>query len=76
MYARASSEISKTTPLEEEKVQKKIDVNLEGSLEQKAKKVIRGDFGNGIERKNKLGSEYDVIQSKVNEMYRKGDMYM
>lgn len=47
----------------------------QGSLEEKAKRVIRGDFGNGSERKEALGSEYNVIQSKVNEMYRKGEVY-
>lgn len=49
---------------------------ISGSLEQKAKHVIRGDFGNGQVRKDKLGDEYAEIQSKVNEMYRKGDIYM
>lgn len=47
----------------------------QGTLEEKAKRVIRGDFGNGTERKQALGSEYNVIQSKVNEMYRKGEVY-
>lgn len=49
---------------------------ISGTLEQKAKHVIRGDFGNGKERKDKLGSEYDDIQRKVNEMYRNGELYM
>lgn len=40
-----------------------------------AKRVIRGDFGNGQERKDKLGSAYNEIQSKVNEMYRQGLVY-
>ena len=43
---------------------------LNGSLEQKAIAVIRGTYGNGLERKQKLGNEYTVIQNKVNEMYR------
>ena len=47
----------------------------EGTLEEKAKLVIRGDFGNGEERKIKLGSEYSAIQGKVNEMYAKGVVY-
>ena len=46
-----------------------------GTLEEKAKLVIRGDFGNGEERKGKLGSEYSAIQGKVNEMYAKGLVY-
>ena len=41
-------------------------------VEKKALSVIRGNYGNGEERKNKLGTEYQVIQDKVNEMYRKG----
>lgn len=46
--------------------------NIFSSLEQKAKNVIRGDYGNGEERKQKLGSQYEEIQAKVNEMYRNG----
>ena len=37
-----------------------------------ASRVIRGDYGNGNVRKQKLGEEYSEIQSAVNEMYRKG----
>ena len=43
-----------------------------GDVVENAKRVIRGDFGNGQERKDKLGSAYSEIQSKVNEMYRQG----
>lgn len=46
------------------------NINLPlSTIEEKARLVIRGDFGNGEERKHKLGSEYSVIQKKVNEMY-------
>ena len=41
-------------------------------VEEKARKVIRGDYGNGNIRKQKLGEDYSEIQSAVNEMYRKG----
>ena len=41
-------------------------------VEDKARQVIRGDYGNGNVRKQKLGEEYSEIQSAVNEMYRKG----
>lgn len=44
----------------------------ESATEAKALQVIRGDFGNGQERKERLGSDYAVIQGKVNDMYRKG----
>jgi hypothetical protein len=53
----------------------KVDTNAETDVENvevKAKQVIRGDFGNGYVRKQKLGSEYTSIQNKVNEMYRTG----
>ena len=42
------------------------------SIESKAKDVIRGKYGNGQIRKDKLGASYAEIQSKVNEMYRNG----
>lgn len=45
-----------------------------GTLEQEAKYVIRGNYGNGADRKRALGSEYDAIQGKVNEMYRNGEV--
>lgn len=48
---------------------------LSGDLEENALRTIRGDFGNGEERKAKLGSEYSAIQKKVNEMYAKGLVY-
>ena len=33
-----------------------------------AKRVIRGDYGNGQERKNKLGELYSIVQKRVNEL--------
>lgn len=45
---------------------------MNGNVEENARKVIRGDFGNGQTRKDKLGSSYAEIQGKVNEMYRQG----
>ena len=43
-----------------------------GSVENEARQVIRGVYGNGSVRKQKLGSRYSEIQSKVNDMYRNG----
>lgn len=40
------------------------DVNAE------VQKVLRGDYGNGQERKDKLGSSYTKIQRAVNRYYR------
>ena len=33
-----------------------------------AKRVIKGDYGNGQERKNKLGDLYSIVQKRVNEL--------
>ena len=55
-----TSSVSKTAPAVTE------DVN------EMAWKVIRGDFGNGLERKRLLGDKYRAIQRRVNQLYRKG----
>lgn len=39
-------------------------------VRQKAVQVIRGDYGNGEVRKQRLGTDYDVIQREVNKIYR------
>lgn len=41
-------------------------------IEKFAKEVIRGNYGNGAERKKALGDNYRKIQDKVNEMLRGG----
>ena len=33
-----------------------------------AKRVIRGDYGNGADRKNKLGELYSIVQKRVNKL--------
>ena len=33
-----------------------------------ARAVIRGDYGNGDERRRRLGSYYSIVQARVNEM--------
>lgn len=33
-----------------------------------ARAAIRGDYGNGDERKRRLGSYYSIVQRRVNEM--------
>lgn len=45
---------------------------VNGDVEENARRVIRGDFGNGQTRKDKLGTSYSEIQGRVNEMYRQG----
>ena len=38
-------------------------VAVSGSVEDKAKQVIRGNFGNGSDRKQALGAEYELIKA-------------
>ena len=45
------------------------------SVEDEARQVIRGVYGNGSVRKQKLGNRYSEIQSKVNEMYCNGQVH-
>ena len=40
------------------------------SIEELARAVIRGDYGNGQERKNRLGNLYNKVQARVNEILR------
>lgn len=40
------------------------------SIEELAKEVIAGKYGNGEERKQKLGSLYNEVQKKVNEILK------
>ena len=47
-------------------------VATNGCVDEIALDVIRGIYGNGQERKQKLGDRYVEIQGKVNEMYRNG----
>lgn len=37
-------------------------------IDELARKVIRGELGNGQERRNKLGDLYEQVQKRVNEM--------
>lgn len=57
-----------------EEPQPKVD-KPETDVHLMAKRVIRGDFGNGIARKKALENEYQIIQDQVNANYRKGDLY-
>ena len=41
--------------------------NVSNDVEAEAMKVIRGDYGIGQERKNKLGDKYQTIQNRVND---------
>lgn len=49
-----------------------VSATINGDVDENARRVIRGDFGNGQTRKDKLGASYSEIQGRVNEMYRQG----
>lgn len=74
--ADADNEASADAPVQESK-QMNNESNSSGlntdSINEKAKQVIRGDFGNGNARKEALGDQYDVIQARVNEIYHQND---
>lgn len=63
---------SKPAATQDTKPSSSTSVPVSGDVEENARRVIRGDFGNGQERRDKLGSSYSEIQGKVNEMYRQG----
>ena len=71
----------KSSDREESKAVKNIDASVSqptsvnGSLEETALGVIRGLYGNGQDRKDRLGNAYAEVQKLVNEMYRKGTVY-
>lgn len=44
------------------------NTNQEFDIEEMANKVIRGEFGNGNDRKELLGESYKEIQNRVNEI--------
>ena len=49
------------------------EVPAKKSVDEMAKEVIRGDWGNGIERKKRLteaGYDFSIIQKKVNELLK------
>lgn len=43
-------------------------VRTSANIDELAKAVIRGEYGNGAERKQKLGTLYNQVQARVNEM--------
>jgi len=50
--------------------QKPVSVKPEKSIDELAKEVIEGKYGNGEERKKALGDKYGAVQAKVNELLK------
>jgi hypothetical protein len=57
--------------VQEQSTSASVDMSTK-SVEQMAWSVIRGNYDNNPIRRQKLGEDYQVIQDKVNEFYRKG----
>ena len=72
----SASVVSKTgeqaTASAQESLSRSQKVLSNSTVEEAALDVIRGIYGNGLERKRNLGDRYAEIQRLVNEMYRKG----
>lgn len=45
---------------------------ITADVESLAWAVIRGEYGNGDERKERLGELYDIVQGRVNELKKEG----
>lgn len=45
---------------------------IQGTVEDVALRVVRGDYGNNPVRRKRLGDRYQEIQDRVNQMYREG----
>lgn len=56
--------------VESEENNRDIDELTDVDIENLAKEVVRGNFGNGQERKDLLGIYYDKIQKRVNEIMK------
>ena len=68
-YYPDSYEEGRHLPDGETESNSKIDLS-KNDVEKLAKEVIRGNFGNGQERKDLLGENYEEIQKRVNELMK------
>lgn len=69
--AESSGSSSKTSSTSSTDSKSKSKTKDEFDLDAAATKIIRGEFGNGSDRKNRLGSTYKEVQKRVNEMMKK-----
>ena len=70
-----NTDAASATPTSSDESTKQISAPVStsnSSVEEKAMQVWDGVYGNGTERKSKLGSDYKAVQKRVNEMYRNG----
>lgn len=50
-----------------------VNSSVSGTTLELASAVIKGEYGNGTTRRNALGSRYDEVQAKVNDLYGKAN---
>lgn len=67
-----STELPATTSEAAPKTNSSTNATALDNIEAQALKVIQGDYGVGQERKNKLGTQYQAVQNRVNELKREG----
>lgn len=71
-YDRLSDEDKKKWDKADDEYNTKRKKLQEGfSLDDIVEKTIAGEFGNGSDRKERLGDSYDDVQKRVNEMIKK-----
>lgn len=49
-----------------------LPINISDNIELEALNVVRGNYGNVPERRERLGSKYQEIQNRVNQLKREG----
>ena len=74
---KSSSNKKKSAKKKTQEEEKKDETQNEGPLSEEqvqdyARRVIRGEFGNGQERRDKLGDKYAQVQALVNALLLKG----
>lgn len=71
--ASQSSDGIRTNPLKQSGVSNhSVSISPSSSIEQKAKDVWNGVYGNNPDRRKNLGSDYEEVQKLVNKMHRQG----
>lgn len=59
-----------TSEAKTETEEKKTEADAEFDVDAAAMDVIRGKYGNGQERKDELGEDYEIVQKRVNELMK------
>lgn len=76
-YKKLLNQLSKNNPDQAKKIEDALKKDKETGekefdLDAAAWDVIRGKYKNGAERRAALGEDYDMVQKRVNELYKEG----